>query len=98
LADESAGKTRWFYSDNVGSVRDLRANDGTSLAHYSYDSFGQVVAQSGSAAQNDLRYTGREYSTATGLGYYRARYYDPNIGRFLSEDPLGFSAGDTNLY
>jgi RHS repeat-associated protein len=34
----------------------------------------------------------------TGLYYYRARYYDPTMGRFISEDPLGFGAGDTNLY
>ena len=38
---------------------------------------------------NDLLYTGREYDRDTGLYYYRARYYDPEIGRFISEDPLG---------
>ncbi|NEZ56463.1 RHS repeat-associated core domain-containing protein [Adonisia turfae] len=43
-------------------------------------------------------YTGRERDDATGLIYYRARYYDPTVGRFLSEDPLGFDAGDANLY
>ena len=35
--------------------------------------------------------------TATGLIYYRARWFDPRIGRFISEDPIGFAAGDTNL-
>ncbi|MDV3349818.1 RHS repeat-associated core domain-containing protein [Leptothoe sp. LEGE 181152] len=43
-------------------------------------------------------YTGRERDDATGLIYYRARYYDPAVGRFISEDPLGFDAGDANLY
>ncbi|MFM7562159.1 MAG: RHS repeat domain-containing protein, partial [Planctomycetota bacterium] len=42
-------------------------------------------------------YTGREPDPATGLVYYRARWYDPQLGRFISEDPLGFAAGDTNL-
>jgi RHS repeat-associated protein len=42
-------------------------------------------------------YTGRERDEETGLYYYRARYYDPAVGRFVSEDPLGFAAGDTNL-
>jgi RHS repeat-associated protein len=43
-------------------------------------------------------YTGRERDEETGLYYYRARYYDPAVGRFVSEDPLGFAAGDTNLF
>lgn len=43
------------------------------------------------------RYTGRE-DDGSGLYYYRARYYDPALGRFISEDPLGFDAGDINLY
>ncbi|MFN6106523.1 MAG: RHS repeat-associated core domain-containing protein, partial [Planctomycetaceae bacterium] len=42
-------------------------------------------------------YTGREWDPAAGLYFYRARWYDPRAGRFLSEDPLGFAAGDVNL-
>jgi RHS repeat-associated protein len=42
-------------------------------------------------------YTGREPDHATGLIYYRARWFDPRIGRFISEDPIGFAAGDANL-
>ena len=43
-------------------------------------------------------FTGREYDSETGLYYYRARYYDPTAGRFISEDPIGFAGGDVNLY
>lgn len=43
-------------------------------------------------------YTGREYDPETGLYYYRARYYHPDLGRFLSRDPLLFDSGDANLY
>ena len=43
-------------------------------------------------------YTGRERDLESGLDYYRARYYDSNVGRFISVDPMGFGAGDTNLY
>jgi RHS repeat-associated protein len=43
-------------------------------------------------------YTGREYDEETGLYYYRARYYDADTGRFISEDPIGFEGGDVNLY
>lgn len=43
-------------------------------------------------------FTGREYDAETGMYYYRARYYDPNSGRFISKDPIGFKGGDVNLY
>ena len=43
-------------------------------------------------------FTGREYDSEIGLYFYRARYYDPAIGRFIQEDPIGFQGGDTNLY
>jgi RHS repeat-associated protein len=44
-----------------------------------------------------LRFTGRE-EDGTALNYYRARYYHPGLQRFISEDPIGFAGGDTNLY
>jgi RHS repeat-associated protein len=44
------------------------------------------------------KYTGRELDQETGLYYYRARYFDANVGRFIGQDPIGFSAGDSNLY
>ncbi|MCR4416020.1 MAG: hypothetical protein NUV77_26690, partial [Thermoguttaceae bacterium] len=44
------------------------------------------------------KFTAREYDAATGQYYYRARYYDAAIGRFTTEDPLGFDAGDMNLF
>ncbi|MFN0140151.1 MAG: RHS repeat-associated core domain-containing protein, partial [Pyrinomonadaceae bacterium] len=44
------------------------------------------------------QFTGREYDSFSSLQYSRARFYDPNLGRFISEDPVGFEAGDFNLY
>jgi len=52
---------------------------------------------SSSTLANNLRYTGREFDTETSLYYYRARYYDPQAGRFISEDPIGFEGGP-NFY
>ena len=43
-------------------------------------------------------YTGREFDHETGLYYYRARYYDSKVGRFITKDPIGFDGGDYNLY
>jgi RHS repeat-associated protein len=67
--------------------------------HARYDSFGKITASSGSVA-NPFRYTGRDFDSETGLYYYRARYYDPATGRFLSEDPWDADSmyEDSNLY
>jgi RHS repeat-associated protein len=52
----------------------------------------------GGGTRNGIKaYTGREWDPETGLYYYRARYYDPKVGRFISEDPIGF-AGGVNFY
>lgn len=68
----------------------------------SRDSFGNVTRSTGSLA-NPFQYTGRDFDAETGLYYYRARYYDPSSGRFLSgrflsSDPVGFNSGDVNFY
>lgn len=62
---------------------------------HSVTSSGKQTASSGSLT-NPFQYTGREFDTETGLYYYRARYYDPSTGRFLSEDPIGFSGVDNS--
>ncbi|HGY09517.1 MAG TPA: RHS repeat-associated core domain-containing protein [Oceanithermus profundus] len=62
---------------------------------YRYSPYGITTAAG--TTPNDFRYTGREYE-AEDLYYYRARYYDPTVGRFLAEDPLGLRSGDVNLY
>lgn len=54
------------------------------------------MATSGSIT-NNFRYNAREFDTETNLYYYRARYYDQTVGRFISEDPIGFSGG-INFY
>jgi RHS repeat-associated protein len=64
---------------------------------YTYDSFGKVTASSGSLV-NPFQYTGRESDPETGLYYYRARYYDPQSGRFIGEDFLKFDSERVNLY
>ncbi len=52
---------------------------------------------SGEISDNPFQYTGRE-NDGTGLYYYRARYYDADVGRFVSEDPIRFAGGDVNFY
>jgi RHS repeat-associated protein len=63
---------------------------------YTYDSFGRLTASTGSIT-NRFQFTAREFDTETNLYYYRARYYDQSVGRFLSEDLLHF-VGGTDFY
>ncbi|MDZ4338957.1 MAG: RHS repeat-associated core domain-containing protein [candidate division NC10 bacterium] len=86
-----------FHADGLGSITTLTDLSGNPVRSYTYDSFGRIVTQSGTLA-NSYTYTGRELDPESGLYYYRARYYDPSIGRFLSEDPLGILGGGPNLY
>jgi RHS repeat-associated protein len=99
LAEETAaGDTHWALTDHQGSVRDVIDDGGAVLNHRVYDSFGQVTSESDPTVDFRFGYTGRELDAETELMYYRARYFDPAAGTFVSEDPLGFGAGDENLY
>jgi RHS repeat-associated protein len=86
-----------FHHDNLQSVLGISGHDGTVLQTISYGPFGEKINPTGSAPANYLHYTGREEDPDTGLYYYRARYYDPAVGRFLTEDLKGFGAG-VNFY
>ena len=92
----------WTLTDHQGSVRDVlwENTGGQQTAKFEYDAFGtpHLAGASELLALPANLYAAREYDSETGLYYNRARYYDPTAGRFLSEDPLGYSAGDTNLY
>lgn len=89
----------WYLTDHLGTVRDIASLQGETLAHVDYTSFGapQVSGPDPDAVDRYL-FTGREYDAATGLYHYRARWYDPAVGRFLGEDPIGFEGRDANLY
>src|SRR5262249_28874723 len=93
-ADGTAG---WYLTDRLGSVRDITDASGVVQAQINYDGFGNVTFESNPAFGDRYKYTGREFDGETGLQYNRARYYDPTTGRWISQDPLGFAAGDGNL-
>jgi len=84
-----AGTTSYYQADGLGSVTTLSNPAGAIANNYTYDSFGNLVASTGTI-QNSFRFTGREFDTETNLYFYRARYFDPQAGRFLSEDPMRF--------
>jgi RHS repeat-associated protein len=84
-----AGTTSFYQADGLGSVTSLSNTAGALAQTYTFDSFGNLTASSGSLS-NPFRFTGREFDSETSLYFYRARHFDPAIGRFLSEDPMRF--------
>lgn len=96
LAMLRGGATNFYEADGLGSITSL-SNTAAAIAQtYAYDSFGKQTASSGSLT-NPFRYTAREIDTETNLYDYRARYYDPSVGRFIGEDPIIFEGG-VNFY
>ena len=89
---------QWYLADRLGSVRQIVGASGAVLDEITYDSFGGILSETNPAQGDRFKFTCREYSPELGIYYYRARWYDPGSGRFISQDPIGFSAGDVNLY
>ncbi len=87
---------RNFLTDALGSTVALADGSAAIQTEYSYEPFGGTTT-SGGGTGNTFAFTGRE-SDSTGLHYYRARHYDAGLQRFVSEDPLGFEGGDSNLF
>ena len=96
LIMERGGLSFYYHADGLGSIVDLTDSIGNIVQSYVYDSFGNIEQQVGSTT-NPYTFTGRELDNESGLYYYRARYYDSVVGRFINEDPIGF-AGGINFY
>lgn len=91
--------TYYYNTDGLGSVRQVLNSSGTIVESYDYDPYGNVtiynssltdITSSGSGIDNPYMFTGRRFDEETGIYHYRARQYDPAIGRFLQRDPLGY--------
>ncbi|MEX2558485.1 MAG: RHS repeat-associated core domain-containing protein [Pirellulales bacterium] len=93
----ASGVVDWYMTDLIGSVRQIVNKMGTSTLYAaSYDSFGNIASQTGTGDR--FKYAARELEAAIDLYHNRARWYDPRIGRFTGEDPIGFEGGDANLF
>lgn len=92
---QSPGKFH-FLKDALGSITDITDDSGNVIQRYSYSSFGKilkVVNLSGVEFETPpitthYAFTNREWDDEIGVYYYRARYYDPDSGRFIQEDPI----------
>ena len=97
-AANASERVQWYLTDHLNSVRLVLDASGAILDQIAYDAFGNIVAQLNPLFDNPLLFTSREFDAETGLYYNRARYLDPTTGRWTTQDPLGFAAGDANLY
>ena len=109
---DSALGPAWLLADKLGSIRDVTDGTGALRDNIQYNAFGQVTSQTqyssgGSPTpttpQNDqwsglYSYAGMVRDAATGLYHDDARDYSSIMGRFVEQDPMGFAAGDSNLY
>jgi len=102
MADENLvdDEVLWALADQVGTIRDIaRLDNGqfSAVNHRVYDSFGNLTSQTNGAVTIAFGFTGKWTDAETGMTHHLFRWYDPKIGKWISEDPLSFSAGDTNL-
>jgi len=106
LAEDKQGDVYWFSIDLNGAPMDITDEQGLLRWSGHYGSFGEVTRQTegyqrlagqASLAHQPLRYAGQYADSETGLHYNLFRYYDPQVGRFTVQDPIGL-AGGWNLY
>ena len=81
------GRSSYFLPDATGNIMALTDEKGAVTAGYGYDAFGNMKKGPGPSA-NPFAFSAREFDPATGLYYFRSRYYDPEMGRFISKDPV----------
>ena len=96
FAQVGSSTTTSYLKDGNNSTAGLTASDASISANYYYSPYGDS-AKTG-ASSTAFQYTGRENDGGSGLYYYRARYYSPQLGRFISEDPIGLGGGTSNFY
>ena len=100
IARESSGGTvAWYLPDRLGTIRDLINNSGSIIDHVDYSAFGTVLDESDpSNGDRMMGFAGMERDTVTGMNLAVYRVQDPGTGRWTSQDPLTFAAGDADLY
>ena len=90
-------KLYYFHTDQIGTPLELTDSDGKIVWQATYRSWGAIDSLPVKDVEQNLRFQGQYFDSETGLHYKTFRYYDPEVGRFTIQDPVGLSGG-TNLY
>ena len=86
----------WTLRDHLNTVRNVIDMNAKTISQLEYNAFGKLISSKGEKLP--FRYTGKMFDDATGLQWNINRWYDSNVGRWISEDPIGFRGKDGNLY
>ncbi len=84
---DSSGTALYFHGDHLNSSNVITDSSGNQAALYEYTPYGEVVTHTGSASVKH-QFTGQEKDDSTGLQYFASRYYDPQLGRFITADTI----------
>lgn len=84
----------YYHTDALGTPVAATDESGNVLWREHYSPFGEKLDNSQASQSNNIGYTGHQFDSDTGLVYMQARYYDPVIGRFYSNDPVGYTASN----
>ena len=96
--DVASEKTYYYHTDANKNVTELSDENGGIVEHYEYSPFGSLTKVSGDYAdRNPFRFSSEYFDEETGLIYYNYRYYNPELGRWISRDPIE-EQGGYNLY
>jgi RHS repeat-associated protein len=88
----------WTLGDHLNTIRDIIKSDGKVADHLEYNSFGKLISVTKNPESIFFAYTGKLTDKSSNLQWNINRWYDSDVGRWLSEDPIGFDGGDDNLY
>ena len=96
--DAASEKTYYYHTDANKNVTEFSDESGNVVAHYEYSPFGSLTKATGDyAGSNPFRFSSEYFDEETGLVYYNYRYYNPELGRWISRDPIEEQGGE-NLY
>ncbi len=85
-----------YHLDHLGTPQEITDAKGNIIWAVSFKAYGNLAVAYENQIENNLRFQGQYFDAETGLHYNRFRYYDPNCGRFINQDPIGLAGGNNN--